>query len=385
MSRPIGSKRRAGWALACILLCGLCACQGPVKRFDNGEATQQISTQEQRLWLAADQFDQNLELAGYLYQDQPIQERMQAILDKLYPEYQGVMRVRVNNAPSLNAFALPNGSIYINTGMLARLANEAQVATVLAHEGAHFIMRHGWQQSQNTKTAAAVSLSLGLLTGVPALSQLAAVSSIYGFSRELEREADAIGFARLKAAGYDVDESYATFEYLLEEVKALDIDEPFFFSSHPRLTERIESFKTLSAESGGQGGYTGEADYRRIAALLKIETLSAYLAMGRYQSVFIMLDEARELAVYPAYAPFFLGEAYRLRGQDGDKPLAKAAYLKAIEQAPDFADAHRALGIYYMKEEDAVKARAYFDTYLRLAPQAKDRAYIEHYRQSLEP
>lgn len=382
MSRPMSSKRRA---LLGMLLCGLCACQGPVTRFDDGEATQEISTEEQRLWLAADQFDQNLELGGYLYKDPAIQAYMQAILDKLYPQYKGVMRVRVNNAPSLNAFALPNGSIYINTGMLARLENEAQVATVLAHEGAHFIMRHGWQQNRNTKTTAAVSLSLGLLTGVPALSQLAAVSSIYGFSRELEREADAIGFARLKAAGYDVEESYATFEYLLEEVKALDIDEPFFFSSHPRLTERIESFKALSAESAGEGGYTGEADYKRVAALLKIETLRAYLAMGRYQSVFIMLDEAKELATYPAYAPFFLGEAYRLRDQDGDKPLAEAAYLKAIERSPQFADAHRALGIYYMKENEAVKARAYFDTYLHLAPEAADRAYIEQYRKSLEP
>ena len=60
----------------------------------------------------------------------------------IYPD----IRVRIVDSPSLNAFALPNGSIYINTGMLTRLDNEAQLATVLAHEGVHFTHKHSWQQ-----------------------------------------------------------------------------------------------------------------------------------------------------------------------------------------------------------------------------------------------
>jgi predicted Zn-dependent protease len=69
-----------------------------------------------------------------------------------------------------------------------------------------------------------------MLTGIPMLGDLMGASSIYGFSRDLEREADAEGFQRLQAAGYDVSQAPVTFEFLLAEVEALDIDEPYFFS-----------------------------------------------------------------------------------------------------------------------------------------------------------
>ena len=87
------------------------------------------------------------------------------------------------------------------------------------------------------------------------LGDLMAASSMYGYSRELEREADAEGFQRLQAAGYDVSQAPVTFEYLLVEVEALDIDEPYFFSTHPGLRERIDSFRELVKQHGSAGGY----------------------------------------------------------------------------------------------------------------------------------
>ena len=224
----------------------LAGCQSaPVKPMNGIDDTRQLDAEEGRLWHSADELDQQLERADYLHENEELRVYIMSVMQKLYPEYGDAIRVQVVSSPSLNAFALPNGSIYTNTGMLVRLDNEAQLATVLAHEGVHFTHKHSWQQRRNVKNSTAFSTSFGMLTGIPALGDLMALSSMLGFSRDMEREADAEGFQRLAAAGYDVTQAPVTFEHLLAEVEALDIDEPYFFSTHPALEDRIESFNEL--------------------------------------------------------------------------------------------------------------------------------------------
>ena len=94
-----------------------------------------------------------------------------------------------------------------------------------------------------------------MVTGIPGIGDLISLSSIYGYSKDLEREADAEGFQRLQAAGYDVSQAPVTFEFLLAEVEALEIDEPYFFSTHPALEERIKNFRELVQQHGTMNGY----------------------------------------------------------------------------------------------------------------------------------
>jgi predicted Zn-dependent protease len=343
----------------------------------------QLSSKERRLWHAADELDLRLNKSDFLYEDADLQGYVQDVMDKLYPEYEGAIAARVMDSPSLNAFALPNGSIYINAGMLARLDNEAQMATVLAHEGIHFTSRHGWRQRRNIKMSSLFATGFGVLTGIPLLGDLMAASSIFGFSKELEREADAGGFERLQAAGYDVSQSPVAFEHLLAEVEALEIDEPFFFSSHPKLTERIESFNELVRENPATGEYRAEQAYLSHVKDLQFVLLKDYLEMGQYQSVLLILEHEGAFARYPPAARFYLGEAYRLRGREGDIERSGAAYETAVKQAPAFAPTYRALGMHHMKANRAEPADYYFSRYLELDPDAADRGYIEQYLANL--
>jgi predicted Zn-dependent protease len=362
----------------------LAGCQtAPIVPLESEEDTRELTPEERRLWHAADEFDLGLVRADRLYEDEALQDYVQGVLDRLYPEYRGAIRVGVVDSPSLNAFALPNGSIYVNTGMLARLDNEAQMATVLAHEGVHFTHKHSWQQRRNIKHSTAFSTSFGIVTGVPLLGDLLAVSSIYGFSKDLEREADVEGFERLEMAGYDVSQAPVTFEHLKAEVEALDIDEPYFFSTHPRLQERIESFNALVAQRATPGGQRGTEAYLARVGRLKFELLAGYLELGQYQSVLLILEDPARTEDYPPAASFYLGEAYRLRGEEGDDQRAWAAYRRAVEGDPAFAPSYRALGIYHMKREQAGEAERFFSRYLELQPAAPDRAYIERYREIL--
>ena len=362
----------------------LAACQSaPIRPMNGLDDTRQLEGEENRLWHSARELDEQMENADYLYEDEALQAYVVTVMRKLYPEYGDAIRVRIVDSPSLNAFALPNGSIYINTGMLTRLDNEAQLATVLAHEGVHFTHKHSWQQRRNVKSSTAFSTGFGVVTGIPALGDLVALSSIYGFSRDLEREADADGFRRLAAAGYDVRQAPKTFEYLLAEVEVLDIDEPYFFSTHPGLQDRIESFEALVQQHGASNGYRGEQDYRMRVAGLQLELLEDYLELGRYQSVLLILDRPDAFVRYPLSAWFYLGEAYRMRDEEGDAARSAEAYATAVAQAPDFAPSYRALGLYYMKQGDTRQAQDHFTRYLELLPDAPDRAYIQLYRENL--
>jgi predicted Zn-dependent protease len=334
-----------------------------------------LDTEEARLWEHSDELDQAMGKAGKLNQDSELKAYLQGIADRLFPEFQGSLRLSIVKSPFLNAFAVPNGSLYINEGLIARADNEAQLAAVIAHEGVHFTHRHGYRNQQEVKSASGFALVVAML-GVPLVGDILALTSISGYSRDLESQADEEGFARLKRAGYDIREAPRVFEHLAREVKASEIKEPFFFSSHPRLEERLENFRKLSA--GGDGGTVNEADYLRRTAALRLDVLREELAMGRFRNVLVMLSTEHR-AKFPPEADFYLGEAYRLRGKEGDAELAFAAYSSAGARAPQFPPPNRALGVLYLKRADYPRAIRYLEAYLRLAPEAEDRRYVEQY------
>jgi predicted Zn-dependent protease len=222
-----------------------------------------------------------------------------------------------------------------------------------------------------------------MVTGIPALGGLISLSSIYGYSKDLEREADTEGFERLQAAGYDVSQAPVTFEFLLAEVEALDIDQPYFFSTHPALQERINNFNELVRQHPARNGYRGTEEYRSQVDRLQLELLADYLELSQHESVLLILEREDAFTRYPQSAWYYLGEAYRLRNEEGDTGNSVNAYQTAIRLAPEFAPSYRALGLYYMKNDQPLQADDYFSQYLELQPDATDRDYIEYYRASL--
>ena len=341
----------------------------------NAAASAELAPDEASLWREADEFDRALERSGKVDPDPVLAAYLQGIMDRLYPEFRGRFRVRLLNAQQINAFALPNGSVYVNAGLVARFQNEAQLATVLAHEGAHFIHRHSLQQAERVRNAAAFALVVSML-GVPLAGDLIALSSMFGFSREHEREADSVGYQRLVAAGYDPRESIRTFEHLQAEIRAEEIKEPFFFASHPKLQERIESFSELSR--GADGGELRLERFVETSGRLRLQSLAANLAAYRYKQLILVLADPARRREFPPEASYYLGEAYRLRGDKGDAELAEREYRIAIEGAPGFAPSYRALGLAQYRRGDKGDAAIQLGRYLELAPTAADRGYVEN-------
>jgi len=359
------------------LATGCASMDGASSSFTNAQDTGNRQEKEQRLWSEAAEYDHTLKVSGQVYNDPRIERYLQGIMDRLYPEFRGKIKVHVFNSTQLGAFALPNGSIFFNIGLLARIDNEAQLATVLGHEAAHFIYKHSFKQRIRAKNASAFASA-----GVP-FGTLIAISSITGYSRHFETEADNKGYERVIKAGYDPNETYKVFQYLADEIKALDAKEPYFFSTHPRLVERIENFKQL-AKNSRRGGKKGFQRYNALMQSLRLRVLEKDLGQDRYKSIILALTDKRANGRYPAASQYYLGEAYRRRGEKGDDKKAMKAFQVAAARAPSFAPTYKVLGMYYMKKHNKSKARQYFNRYLSLAPRdARDREYVKSYMNSL--
>jgi predicted Zn-dependent protease len=145
-------------------------------------------------------------------------------------------------ADEINAFTLPGGYVFINTGLLKLSANEAELASAIAHELGHAAARHATRQASRDRLANLGTIPLAILGGPAAqLAVNAAMPMAFlHFSREFETEADLLGLQYLWKAGYDPDASIDLFEALESTEKRQPGSVSKLFRSHPLTPDRIE-------------------------------------------------------------------------------------------------------------------------------------------------
>lgn len=150
--------------------------------------------------------------------------------------------------PTINAFAIPGGFIGVHTGLLLAAENEAELASVLAHEIAHITQRHIprmlAEEQRTTMPAMAALLAAILLAGRGATAAVAATSATMAqkginFTRASEEEADRIGIRLLADAGFDPRAMPAFFERMQKLNRLNETNLPEFLLTHPVTTARI--------------------------------------------------------------------------------------------------------------------------------------------------
>ena len=365
-------------AVLLVLLLGACG-GNQVRELQTAQDTLALTGAEKRRWYEANELDKVLRNRGILLEDAAANAYVQNLMDELYPEFAGSIRARIAKSSELNAYALPNGSVYINLGLLARMHNEAQLAMVLGHEAAHFIEQHGLRQREAVDGMVVAGVALTVLTGIPFSGQLMMASAMSGYSQDFERAADQRGFARISERGYDTRQAAEVFRIMREEVEALDIAQPYLYSSHPKLSERVDTLSEMAGQSPNGNGTLGLQRFEREVGHLRGRLLAQYLQEQDFKRLMLILEDQQRRAAYPEYARFYLGEAYRLRGDEGDQEKSLQAYRAALEDAPAFAPTYRALGLQAMQDGDKAQAIEYLQQYLGLNPAARDRKYIQGY------
>jgi predicted Zn-dependent protease len=346
---------------------------------------------EKRLWVRSEEEQEDLTESGLVYGEEALTEYLNGVAKKLQPPevYERVpFRVVVLKNPYSNAFAYPNGVIYVQSGLLGRIDNEAQLATLLAHEMTHATHRHTLRESRGLRNKAAVLASINATVGtLPAVGELTstlgaigAKAAVTGHSRELETEADNVGIVLVEQAGYDIHEAPKLFRHLKDQLVEEGIEEPFYFGSHPRLQERIDNYERLIAENSGAAKGTVNAKvFRRKTASLVLENAILELKAGRFERA--IKGTEKYLAVKPksSRGHFVMGEIYRQMEEEGSLEQAAKNYRKAVKLRRSYPDAHKGLGLVYLKQGKKKRAKKEFNTYLKLSPKAHDKEYVKQY------
>ena len=150
------------------------------------------------------------------------------------------------NDDSINAFALPGGPIFVNSGLLEAAGNEAQVAGVLAHEVSHVALRHATNQASKANLIQIPAILAGAALGNGSMAAqlgqlgigLGVNSVLLKYSRDAERQADALGAKLMSQAGYDPLQMAEFFHTLEAEGSPRA---PEFLSSHPDPGNRVDA------------------------------------------------------------------------------------------------------------------------------------------------
>jgi predicted Zn-dependent protease len=155
--------------------------------------------------------------------------------------------IKVIDSEEVNAFALPGGFFFVNSGLILKADNEAELAGVMAHEIAHVAARHGTRQATRGEIAQLATIPLIFMGGgwtTYGIYQAASVLVPIGFlkfSRGFESEADMLGLEYMYKAGYDP----TSFVDFFEKIETLEKRKPGtmakVFSTHPMTDDRIQA------------------------------------------------------------------------------------------------------------------------------------------------
>ena len=439
--RPPGSRlvgmmprhpvfRAVAWLVLLSFLTSACASRN-VPPIGAGGQPFKPEADERQLWAQAEKEEEKLLKRAKAYDDPLLEEYLARVGDRLLPDEVKAaggpgFRFGVMSDPTLNAFAMPNGHVYVHTGLLARLDDEAQLAMILGHEMTHVTHRHALKFNRDATnkqilyTILSVAASIGVAVaagsrarsgdyvGAAVLSQtanailgiglqLAALAAINGYGRDLEREADAEGMKRLVRAGYDPKEAAKVFELLRSEGKDRGTLETFFFGSHPKLTERIETTNellrtTYAAAATASTTVKNTEDFGLRMRTVVRDNAALDTRAGRFTLAQEQLDRVLAITPRDPLAHLYYGDLYRLRSQRARdaaerEALAKKAlvsYERAAELDPKFPDPFRQLGFLYYQQKENERARDAFKQYLALKPDAPDGRRIKEYLLELD-
>lgn len=395
--------------LAATTLVGACTTSSTksINPISDQQTTYFADPEERELFDESERLHDEFVRKGLIYRDSALTRYINKVSTDIQPQIikeKFELRFFVMRDPSVNAFALPNGNIYLNIGLLNRLDNESQLAFVMAHEAAHVINRHAFKSKVSRRNDIVGAHIADFFLAGTGLSYLAAVSNIASYSRDLETEADERALVFLSTTDYDLSTVVDTFDQL-KEVKH-NKDSTSIWASHPDALTRKKGATTY-IETHGLPSHSDTVDsetFQKFKAELTEATLKMRLRLRQYQ----LAQETAEAAILHqgenALIHAYIGDSYRLRLEnqltaaqerawlyDEKTEVAKqyiddnlvifeqqanTHYQLALQLSADNANAVRGTGLLLSYQGKTSEAIDYLDRYLSFE-KIPDRRFIE--------
>lgn len=379
------SARQLLLASAVVLALGACASQAPLR--DNAPGSAPVAgSDESELWYAMERAETELKRSPLRVRDPALMAYINDVACKAAGPHCRDLRTYVMDVPQFNASMAPNGMMLFWTGALLRIRDEAELAFVLGHEAGHFTAQHSLRQWRRQKDASALLSAFQMVAagagagGAAQLGMLAGYAALFKYSRDMEREADRLGFDALVRQGWAPQAGADLWARMWREEQTRRYDRPLpVFSTHPASQERLNDIKAAAAAMPDAPTERGRARYRAAVRPLLPHLLDQELGQRRYAGSLLVIGEL--LADSPAedkgLLTFYLGEAHRRRGLGDDKARAAASYASAVTMPGAPAAAWREHGFALRDAGNARGARASLQRYLQQAPEAEDRAFVQ--------
>ncbi len=359
-----------------------------------GANYQPEGSDERGIWQSLERVEEGIRTSPQRLIAPELDAYTRGVVERLIGRPAPDLRIYVVQDASLNAAMLPSGFMIVNTGLLARVRNEAQLAAVLGHEAGHYFRKHSLDMHRDTRrtsataTAAASALhsyEIASNSGWPMINR-AILMSGSRFSRDLESEADAYGLMLMARAGYPPRAAFAMWEQLVDERRASAAARhkryrdgtSSVLSSHPPTVERMTDLADTADYLAAKGELPGSEGREEWAAVIR-----PYRAMLLQEQIYLN-DPGASLYLLENLAKdgwtgllrFNEGEVYRLRNANGDDLKAAAAYAAAIALADAPPEAWRAHGFALLKAGNKSEAHEALNRYLAMKPDAADAALI---------
>src|SRR5258706_2510146 len=386
--------------------------------------------------------DKRFEREDQVFLDKATNSYLQRVGESLLPSDRNLEHViwkfRVLRDPVPNAFALPNGSVYVNTGLIALLENESQLAAMLAHEIAYVLTRHAYLQNRSTRkkylaitTIAAIGAwnPAGGVAGaaidiIAAISPFILITAMFGYSRDLEKEGDLKGVDVMIIAEYPPEEMVKALKLLSNDIEGEQLK--FFYNDHPQLKDRIGYVTAYLGSKANKITAAAELHREKKTYLAPIETVSHHVIQvstnsARFRTAVYLGQKLADFKPDSSENIFWLADSYRALGprspeltgkeltnnakKDAAKKRAKLMpeeeerdllatpagqanwkinqqkaeelYLKSLKLDNPVPIAHRGLAMLYEKTGRTKEAIDEYQKYIGLAPNALDRERVQ--------
>ena len=336
---------------------------------------------ERGLWLQVEELERDVRTSPMVIRDPALNAYVRSVLCRVVGEEKcRDVRIYVMRTAQFNATMAPNGMMQVWSGLLLRTQNEAQLAAILGHEFTHFENRHSVRLFREAKSK---SDTAGFLNIIPfgGIVSLGLLTSIFSFSREMEREADMGGFRLIADAGYDTREAAVVWERLRAEMDATAAargrssrkdKNGGLFATHPPSAERVEYLREAAAQSPGVGGSTGYASFQEAMKTHWPDFVEDQLKLNDFGASEYLLTSLAGGNGWTPWLNYARGELYRRRAKDGDLEQAVEVYSQAIADGGQLPELWRGRGLVQLKLGREEAARSDISEYLRRAPAAID-------------